>query len=271
MHEAVDVGGPGRLEDLLLGGVGAAVGDVVADGAAEEPGVLQHHPEVLAQGAAGDLRDVAAVEGDAAAVELVEPHDEVHERRLAGARRPDDGDGLPGLGHERQVLDERPVRVVGERHVLEGHPTLDRGHAARCRPGRAICSSVSSRSSTRSSEAMPDWKTFIIDASCVSGMEKVREYWMKACTSPTEMAPRGHAHPADDRDEHVLHVAEEHRQRLHEARHELGAVAGLVERVVGGAEPLLHLVLAPERLHDGVAGEGLLDLGVEDARCCPTG
>ncbi len=36
---------------------------------------------------------------------------------------------------------------------------------------------------------MPDWKTFIIEASWVSGIEKVREYWMKACTSPTEMAP----------------------------------------------------------------------------------
>ena len=36
---------------------------------------------------------------------------------------------------------------------------------------------------------MPDWKTFIIEASWVSGIEKVREYWMKACTSPTEIAP----------------------------------------------------------------------------------
>ena len=118
---------------------------------------------------------------------------------------------------------------------------------------------------------MPDWKTFIIDASWVSGIEKVREYWMKACTSPTEIAPRRHPHPADDGDEHVLHVAEEHRQRLHEARHELGAERGLVERVVGGAEPLLDLVLAAERLHDGVAGERLLDLGVEGARAAPLG
>jgi hypothetical protein len=36
---------------------------------------------------------------------------------------------------------------------------------------------------------MPDWNTFIIDASWVSGMENVREYWMKAWTSPIEMAP----------------------------------------------------------------------------------
>src|SRR5918993_3589103 len=42
---------------------------------------------------------------------------------------------------------------------------------------------------TRSSDAMPDWKTLSIEASWVSGIEKVREYWMKACTSPTLMAP----------------------------------------------------------------------------------
>jgi hypothetical protein len=36
---------------------------------------------------------------------------------------------------------------------------------------------------------MPDWKTFIIDASWVSGIEKLRAYWTKACTSPTVIAP----------------------------------------------------------------------------------
>ena len=42
---------------------------------------------------------------------------------------------------------------------------------------------------TRSNEAMPDWKTFIVDASCVSGIEKLREYWMNAWMSPMLIAP----------------------------------------------------------------------------------
>ena len=62
VHEAVDVGGPRRLEDLLLGGVEVAVGDVLADGAAEQPGVLEHHADVRPQLAAAHLRDVDAVE-----------------------------------------------------------------------------------------------------------------------------------------------------------------------------------------------------------------
>ncbi len=42
---------------------------------------------------------------------------------------------------------------------------------------------------TRSKEAMPDWNTFIIEASWVSGIENWREYWMKAWMSPTLMPP----------------------------------------------------------------------------------
>src|SRR5215212_7924618 len=42
---------------------------------------------------------------------------------------------------------------------------------------------------TRSREAMPDWKALSIEASWVSGIENVREYWMNAWTSPTLMAP----------------------------------------------------------------------------------
>ena len=36
---------------------------------------------------------------------------------------------------------------------------------------------------------MPDWKMFIIEASCVSGMENVREYCTNAWMSPTVIAP----------------------------------------------------------------------------------
>ena len=134
---------------------------------------------------------------------------------------PDDGDRLAGLGHERQVLDERPVGVVGERHVARTRPGPHRRRAAALVGVGRLCSSASRNSRTRSSEAMPDWNTFIIDASWVSGIENWREYWMKACTSPTRDGAAGHPQAADHGDDHVLQVAEEHRRRLHQARHEL--------------------------------------------------
>ena len=55
--------------------------------------------------------------------------------------------------------------------------------------GSASCSSASSSSKTRSAEATPDWSRFIIEATWVSGWVNWRLYWMKACTSPSEIAP----------------------------------------------------------------------------------
>ena len=86
---------------------------------------------------------------------------------------------------------------------------------------------------------------------------------MNAWTSPTVIGARRDPQPADHGDEHVLHVAEEHRDGLHQARHELRAERGLVQLVVGLAEALFGRALLAERLHDRVTGEGLLDLRVE--------
>ena len=84
---------------------------------------------------------------------------------------PDDRDRLAGLGHERERLDERPVGVVGERDVAELDAAAHRRRVRRSARASGLCSSASRNSITRSNEAMPDWKTFIIDASWVSGIE----------------------------------------------------------------------------------------------------
>ena len=123
-HEPVDEGRLGRGVDLLLGRVRVAVGDVVPDRAAEEPGVLQHHADLRPQVLAAHRGDVDAVERDPAAVQLVEPHDQVDQGGLAGPGRPDDRDGLPRLGDQRQVLDQRLVGLVAERDVLELDPAV---------------------------------------------------------------------------------------------------------------------------------------------------
>ncbi|SLH31282.1 Uncharacterised protein [Mycobacteroides abscessus subsp. abscessus] len=55
--------------------------------------------------------------------------------------------------------------------------------------GSGDCSSASRISKIRSAEATPDCSRFTIVPIWVSGWLNWREYWMKACTSPSESCP----------------------------------------------------------------------------------
>ncbi len=93
--------------------------DVVADGVVEQHGVLRHHADGGAQRDLRHVADVLAVDQDAAARDFVETKQQPRNRRLAGARRPDNGDGVPGGDLEAQAFEDRPRRLVGERDVVE--------------------------------------------------------------------------------------------------------------------------------------------------------
>ncbi len=88
VDEPVDVGGPGRVEDLLLASL-RGCRRRCCRGWCRRTARCPAAPSRSWSGArpAGMLRGVAAVEGDPSAVELVEAHDEVDQRRLAGAGR----------------------------------------------------------------------------------------------------------------------------------------------------------------------------------------
>src|SRR5664280_3849591 len=110
-----------RGHDLLFAGVFATVGDVLPNRAAEEPRVLENHAEGAAQVVSGELSDVDAVNADRACVYLVEAHQQVDDRGLAGTGRADDGQDLTRSNVRVQVLDQRPVRLVPERYAVESH------------------------------------------------------------------------------------------------------------------------------------------------------
>jgi hypothetical protein len=91
------------------------------------------------------------------AVELVEPHDQVHERGLAGAGRADDRDGLARVRPPaRDPAISGAVRVVGERTSSKATRPRTGAGSVGSADGRRL-SSASSSSKTRSAEAMPDW------------------------------------------------------------------------------------------------------------------
>ena len=170
------------------------------------------------------------------AVDLVEAHQQVDERRLAGAGGPDDGDRLARLDDQVQVLDERRVGLVAERDALERDPAGGLAPARRGVAVSGISSASSSSSKTRSAEATADWRTFMMLAVWTIGIVNWREYWMNAWTSPSDIWPAGHPHAADDRDRHVVQVGDEVHRGLDDARDELRPEAGLVEPLVLGVE-----------------------------------
>ena len=103
--DALHVGARGRL---------AAVGDVFKHRAAEQPGVLQDHRVIEPQAPARQVAHRAAVQPDLAAVHVVKAHEQIDDRRLAGARRADDRDQRALRHVERKVLDDLPVGRIAE-------------------------------------------------------------------------------------------------------------------------------------------------------------
>ena len=81
----VDRGGAGGDLELLVGGVGARVAEVVADRGVEEVRLLGHGPDHLAERGELDPADIDVVDLDRARVDVVEARDEVGGRGLARA------------------------------------------------------------------------------------------------------------------------------------------------------------------------------------------
>ena len=132
--EVVGVGNLGRPDAVLVRGLQPPVADVLHHRAGEEVGILQDGAERAAEVVLPDLADVDAVVGDAAALDVVEAVDEVGDGGLAGAGGAHEGDLLPRLRVEGEVLEHGLFRHVGEVHPVEadiapeGHPLTVRLH-----------------------------------------------------------------------------------------------------------------------------------------------
>ena len=118
-NEFVRVRRPRRRRDLLQRRLGLAVGDVLADGGPEQQRLLQHDADVAPQRGALVLPQVAAVDQDGAALRLVQPQDQAHDRGLAGPRHPHQREPLAGRDAERDVAQHVLAVAVVERHVPE--------------------------------------------------------------------------------------------------------------------------------------------------------
>src|SRR5674476_181680 len=129
-HLADEVGRLGHLErvpQLLVGGVRLAEAQVAGDGAGEQVRLLRDEPDPVPQDLGVERPDVDTVDLDRAACRVVQARDQVHQGRLAGARRADDRRHRARTDVEREVTQDRVLGArVGERDVGEPYVT-DRG------------------------------------------------------------------------------------------------------------------------------------------------
>ena len=92
---------------------------VLGDRAVEQQHLLEHHADIPPQRRQLQRADIHAVDLDDAGLRIEGAMQQRDRGRFAGAGRADQRDGLAGQGGKRNVLDRRPLAVIGKRDVVE--------------------------------------------------------------------------------------------------------------------------------------------------------
>ncbi len=117
--ELVRVGRLGRGDDLVAARTRRGVCDVVGDAEREQDRLLQDHGELAAQVRELVRPQVDVVEQDLPLGRIVEAGEQADERGLAGAGGPHYAEPCAPRDITGDVVQDGPVRSIGERHVAE--------------------------------------------------------------------------------------------------------------------------------------------------------
>ena len=267
VDEGIHVGRGGGGDHLVPRGPGLAVRDVLADGATEQPGLLQHHAEFAAQRRPRHRGDVDPVQQDLAAVDLVETLQQVDQGGLAGAGGAHDGDGLAGFGLHTQARDQRTLRGIAEVDITELDVPLD--HLGQLAVGlRAHLDGIQhledplGRGDARLQQV--GHRRDLGDR--LGEHPRVLDEGLHVAQRHSSVC---HLQPADHRDDHVVQVPDQGVDRHDDARDELRPEGRVEQLLVGLVEDLRDFALASEDLDQRMPGVGLLDLAVQLAGGCP--
>ena len=133
-NHLVETGAPRRFHHRLVTGPELTIGDILANGAAEQEHILLHDADLAAQGRLRHVPDVDAIDRDRAAVELVEARQERAERGLAGAGGTNDSHGLAGLDGQAHPVEHLAAVLIAEADVVEDDIALEVIHHPCARP-----------------------------------------------------------------------------------------------------------------------------------------
>mgnify|MGYP005967595049 CR=1 FL=1 len=111
----------GRFHDLLPGGTGLAVSDVIRHRTAEQVHVLLDDADVLPQALDGHLADVLPVNEDAAAGHIIKAGNQLAEGGFSPAGRPDNRGHTALRNGKADILQNRIAVLIGEGYMLESN------------------------------------------------------------------------------------------------------------------------------------------------------
>ena len=239
----------------------SSVAYVLADSPAEQPCVLEHHGEVVAQLFSGEFPRVFAVYQYRAPVHVVESHEQLYYSGLAGARRTDYGYLLTRLDVRAEVFYYRMILFVSESHVPEFDRTLYIAHLiGRARSvGLLVFIQELKHPLGRSGHGLHlvHYLSDVLDRlSDVLHVLHEGLYIADSYGSPHALDASGDYYGC------ISEVADYPHQRPHETREELRLPCRFVELLVRLRELFSHASLPVEGLDYKVSREGLLDLTV---------
>ena len=106
---------------LLLRNPFLAVYNVLPDSSLKYPCILQDHTELFMYIFPGNLADWCLIHEDLTAVQLIEPHKEIHHRCLTCAGGSDNCNLLPCLNFGGEVMNYSLIRSISEFYMPEFH------------------------------------------------------------------------------------------------------------------------------------------------------
>ena len=113
------IGDFGRRNHLFFRGTFHAEGNVVVNGVVKEDGLLVHITHEGTEVLYGQVPDVFSVKGDAAAGNVPETGNEVHQGRFSGTGFAHDGNHFPAWNLQAHMVQDLARAVIAEGYVLQ--------------------------------------------------------------------------------------------------------------------------------------------------------
>ena len=256
--------------DLLVGDVRLRIRDVFTHCSMEHPRILQYHGELVMHVPAWHGLRIHTINRNRTARNLIETHQQIHHRGLAGTGRTNNRNLLTGLHRSGEIVDDRLARIVTELHMTELNVTAHRFavHAEQ----RLLVGFVGHLRLFKEAEhALGSGRATLQVLECLRELgkrlgEQSNVHHERNDHTKLDLAIH-RKHSANHAHNHVAEIADEIHQRHHQAGKELALPSRIVQIAVVLFERANRISLAAIRLDHGVAGVHLFDVTVDIAQC----